>query len=179
MRIELLAFAYYAQCRCDPTGVVRYFTHLSSIVRTLQHIGQCPPPLQDTLAMESSRNRFTEDDVLQAATTLGFGAESPLRVEFDEDIPEEFIENAWKTVVRESWRDDVRGAQRQRDANDALRVLAEARGLPRLRKAYEAARDAFMNPARAYNTLEVPNDVDENMLLMIYAMRVGYFLSFS
>jgi len=127
--------------------------------------------------MERSRDRFTIDDVERAAAILGFGLNGPLRVEYDEaDVEETFIENAWKECAKRSWRDLEHGSEILRDANEALRILAEARGSETLRKVWESGKERVMNPDKAYDTLEVPKDVDEMMLITVFNMRVRVLL---
>ncbi|RDB19324.1 putative ubiquitin carboxyl-terminal hydrolase 2 [Hypsizygus marmoreus] len=174
---DLLAFGYYAQCRCDPAGTVNYFTHFSNIVGLMQNFPGCPQSLPEILATERSRDRFTSEDLVKAASVLGFGPEGPLGVDYDDEIPENFIENAWRECVKKSWRDPEHGSENLRFANEAFRVLAEARGSESLRKIWEAGKDRVMNPERAYDTLEVPKDVDDFMLITVYNMRMDEALS--
>jgi ubiquitin carboxyl-terminal hydrolase 25/28 len=169
---ELLAFAYLAQCRCDPAGTPKYFTYLANIVKQLQEYGSCPAPLQELLALEQSRDRFTLEDIDTAAKTLGFGYENVLGVDYDEEIPDEFVENAWRDSVKRSWREPDNGSDAQRLINEAFRVLAESRSSIELRKAWETGKNKYMNPERAYNTLEVPKDVEDYMLITVFNMRV-------
>ncbi|KAF8973501.1 hypothetical protein BDZ97DRAFT_1648272 [Flammula alnicola] len=169
---DLLAFAYLAQCRCDPVGTPKYFTYLTNIVKQLQEYGSCPTQLQELLVMEQSRERFTLEDVTTAAITLGFGVENVLGVEYDEEIPDEFVENAWKDCVKRAWRDHDHGSETHRLANDSFRILAESRGSIKLRRAWESGKNKYMNPDRAYDTLEIPKDVDDYMLITVYNMRL-------
>lgn len=170
---ELLTFAYLAQCRCDPAGTPRYFTYLSSIVSGLVNsTGSCPPQLQELLVMEQSRHRFTFADVQTAAQTLGFGADGDIHLEYDEeDIEDTFVQNAWKDLIKRSWRDPENCAEIHRKANDALRVLAESRGSVYLMKVLESEKNK-MNPDQAYNTLEVPKETDDFMLITVFNMRL-------
>lgn len=134
----------------------------------------CPSSLQEILLMERSRERFTNENLLSATKVLGFGADGPLAVEYDDaDIPESFIENAWRECVKRSWKDHENGAEQLREATLAFRILAEARGSIALRRIWDSGKDKLMNPDRAYDTLEVPKDVDDFMLITIYNMRVG------
>lgn len=168
----MLIFAYLAQCRCDPKNTVWYFTALKKIVDTLVLHDNCPQPLMDLTVYESSRDRFDQDEVAQAAIKLGFGEEERLRVPYDADVPEDFIVSAWKDCLKTSWLLDSESAQQlQRDASNALRIISEHRRSPSLRKFWEESKD-LMTPDRAYDTLEVPKDVDDQMLLMIFSMRV-------
>lgn len=134
-------------------------------------------PLQELVAMEQSRDRFTLEDVNTAARALGFGVDNVLGVDYDEEIPDDFVENAWRDSVKRSWRDPEHGSEMQRLTNEAFRILAETRGSIRLRKTWEAGKNKYMNPDRAYNTLEIPKDVDDYMLITVYNMRVRRFIS--
>ena len=133
-------------------------------------------PLQELIAMEQSRDRFTLEDVDTAAKTLGFGSDNVLGVDYDEEIPDDFVENAWRDSVKRSWRDPDNGSDTQRLSNEAFRILAETRSSIGLRKSWEAGKNKYMNPERAYNTLEIPKDVDDYMLITVYNMRVCRFI---
>lgn len=122
--------------------------------------------------MEQSRDRFTLEDIDTAAKTLGFGVDNVLGVDYDEEIPDDFVENAWRDSVKRSWRDPEHGSDAHRLTNEAFRILAEVRGSIKLRKSWEAGKNKYMNPERAYNTLEIPKDVDDYMLITVYNMRV-------
>ncbi|KAM6498575.1 hypothetical protein JOM56_006523 [Amanita muscaria] len=170
---DLLAFGYLAQCRCDPARTVTYFTHVSNLLRVMQEMGSCPSSLQDLIAMERSRDRFVADDIANAAAVLGFGTDGPLRVEYDDtDVPDDFIENAWKECIKRSWRDPVGGSSMQRDATEAFRILAESRGSVKLKQAWELGKTNLITPERAYDTLEIPKDVDDYMLITVFNMRL-------
>ena len=152
---------------------MEYFTALCNIVKAMEQMASCPAPLQDLLIMEQSRGRYVFEEFEQAISILGFGPEGALRVEYDADIEEEFIENAWKECVKRSWM-DPRGGELQKNANEALRIVAESRGSARLRELYEKGKNSLMmTPDRAYDVLEVPKDVDESMLITVFAMRVS------
>lgn len=125
---------------------------------------------------EQSRDRFTLEDVNTASTMLGFGVENLLRVEYDEDVEDEFIENAWRSCVKRSWQDLQHGSETLRHANDSFRILAETRGSVKLWKLWENGKNMYMNPDRAYSTLEVPKEFDDTMLITVYNMRVCFSL---
>ncbi|KAK7040147.1 ubiquitin-specific protease ubp2 [Paramarasmius palmivorus] len=124
----------------------------------------------------SPRNNLVNDlpieDLQRAAEILGFGSNGPLRVEYDHDIEDDFIENAWKECVKRSWSEtDSRTSQR--DANEALRIIAEAKGSTTLKALYDRGKDSLlMSPEKAYDVFEVPRDIDETMLITIFGMRV-------
>lgn len=169
----LIEFAYLAQCRCDPIHTLQYFTHLSDAISEMQNFQTCPQPLEELFAMERSRGRITQRDVDDSVVILGFGSENLLRVEYSEnDIDDQFIENAWKTRVKESFRMTTGASEFQRNATDALKVLAEKRGSAYLRKCWEASKDSLMTPDRAYQTLEVPQEVDDSMLITVFNLRL-------
>ncbi|KAF9446131.1 cysteine proteinase [Macrolepiota fuliginosa MF-IS2] len=169
---ELLAFGYFAQCRCDPAKTFIYFTHLTNIVRAVEESGEPSPQLQDLLISESMRDRFAIEDLEKAASVLGFGMENDLGVELDDDVEDDFIENAWKETVKKSWKDFEHGSDLQRKANEALRIIAEAKGRTNLRQIWQTKRDGIMSPERAYKVLEVPESVDEHMLITVFNMRI-------
>ncbi|OCB86190.1 cysteine proteinase [Sanghuangporus baumii] len=168
---ELLHFAYLAQCRCDPQDTPGYFQALSNIVDSLRAVLQCPSSLETLLVAEKSRGRFTFADVQTAIRTLGFGTDNDLRVDYDEDVDDHFLLSAWRDALRRSWRDPD-GASKRRDLNEAFRILAENRRSADLIKAFEEEQLHGMTPEKAYDTLEVPMGVDEEMLITVYNMRV-------
>ena len=91
--------------------------------------------------MERSRGRFTLENVDAAARTLGFGIDNALGVDYDDEIPDDIVENAWRDGVKRSWRDLEYGSELQRLTNDAFSILAETRGSIRLRKTWEAGKN--------------------------------------
>jgi len=118
------------------------------------------------------RDRFTREDIDNAAAILGFGVTGDLGVELEDDVEDEFIENAWKEVVKKSWKDAEYGNDLQRKANDALRVIAEAKGRYNLRQIWQTKKNRMMSPDGAYKLLEVPGNVDDNMLITVFSIRV-------
>ncbi len=101
-----------------PARTPFYFTYLAEIVKQFQEYGDCPSELQELLVMEQSRDRFTLSDVQTAAITLGFGSDNALRLDYEEEIPDEFVENAWKDCIKRSWRNVEHGYETQKHAND-------------------------------------------------------------
>lgn len=177
--LELLVFAYMAQCRCDPANTVEYFSWFYSIVEAMQDLRQDAGDLQRVVLEERARYRFTFQDLQKAAVCLGFGKDGPLCLEFDDDIDEEFIVDAWRDKVRRAWRDPKDGVELQRDANESFRILADARGSVKLRQLWEESQGRTMNPDRAYSTLEIPKEVEDAMLLTVFSLRVSIsFMTF-
>jgi ubiquitin carboxyl-terminal hydrolase 25/28 len=170
---ELLAYCYYAQCRCNPTKTVEYFTSLYSIVEAM--MPTVPQDLQSIILEERERLRFTTTDLAEAIRILGFGPNESLRIEYDTDVSDEFVESAWRETIKRAWHDPTRSAELQKAANNALRVVAESRGSVALRNLWNSSGQLVLTPDKAFAALEVPIDVDESMLIMVYEMRVGDF----
>ena len=99
--------------------------------------------------MEQSRSRFTLKDVDTAARTLGFGVDNVLGVDYDDKIPDDIVENAWRD-------DPEHGSEVQRPINEAFRILAEIRGSIRLRKMWEASKNKDRFEAGSSSTLPNP-----------------------
>ncbi|TFK84094.1 cysteine proteinase [Polyporus arcularius HHB13444] len=169
---ERLAFAYLAQCRCDPENTMVYFAHLITIVDAMVNRRvDVPEELQKLIIEERERCRFTPEDYVRAANTLGFGRDSELGVELDADVDDEFIAQAWRSARQRAWqRSDAH--TRRAELNDALKVVAEMRASKALLKIWSEEKGTGMSPETAYSTLEVPNDVEESILLTVYSMRV-------
>lgn len=168
-----MGFAYLAQCRCDPRQTSHYFTQFYGVFQAIQEFGDIPSQeLQNLVLQERTRNRYTEEDRLGAIRILGFGKDNLLRVDYEDDIDEDFLAGAWRDCLKRAWRDPKDGAQRLRDANDAFKIVAESRGSVNLRKLWEDSTRDSIDPSRAYTILEVPPDVIDAMLISVYTVRV-------
>lgn len=168
-----MGFAYLAQCRCDPRQTSHYFTQFYGVFQAIQEFGDIPSQeLQNLVLQERTRNRYTEEDRLGAIRMLGFGRDNLLRVDYEDDIDEDFLVGAWRDWLKRAWRDSKDGAQRLRDANDAFRIVAESRGSVNLRKLWEDSTRDSIDPSRAYTILEVPPDVADPMLISVFTVRV-------
>lgn len=182
---DILQFAYFAQCRCDPKGTRTYFSALTSIIGDLREAGILVNngilETHDTLIVqERSRGRFNDADLMEATKLLGFGHDNVLQIDYVADAPDdEFIMKAWRDALRRSWSDPS-GAEKRRDLNDAFKIIAEERGSRYLWNAWNDEQTHGMTPEKAYSTLEVPENVDEEMLITVYGMRVsGHLASLS
>jgi ubiquitin carboxyl-terminal hydrolase 25/28 len=167
-----LEFAYRAQCRCNPAGTPKY---LQSVITIKLNIPPTLVPqnlaLECLIAVECSRGRWPVTQIETSAELLGFGKDHDLKLEWGDEIDDEFLISAWKDSMRRAWDDPTNSKQRRNDLTVAATVLGEQRGS---RKVIEELR-AFkpnMDPDQAYRVLEVPKDVDEGMLLMVYQLRV-------
>jgi ubiquitin carboxyl-terminal hydrolase 25/28 len=177
-RVDLLIFAYLAQCRCDPAGTMDYFTALVRIVQAMKMMNEDTPMDLENLALkERVRNRFTRDDLLKAVGTLGFGRDGPLKVNFDESVEEEFVINAWRDGIRRSWKDEMNGPTTRRELNDALRVIAGVRGSAMMYHVLVHEKGSIMTADTAYSTLGVPKETDGSTLITVFNMRVSEALS--
>ena len=171
---ELLAFAYFAQVRCDPAQTIEYFSYFYTVCQMVTTLTDEPAQmLQSFVFDERERGRFTRDDFQEAPALLGFGPQGMLSVDYDYEISDEFVENAWRDSVKRVWRDG--DGARLAAANDAFRRIAEVRGSEMLWKKWEQAKDGGMTPERAYATLEVPSEIEDGMLLTVFSMRVRLF----
>ncbi|TBU41273.1 cysteine proteinase [Dichomitus squalens] len=170
---ELLAFAYLAQCRCDPANTMTYFAHLLTIVNTMLSLHvNVPGELQGLIVEERERYRFTPEDYANAARLLGFGRDNDLGVELDGEVDDDFIAQAWRSARQRAWQDFSDVARKRAQLNDALKIVAEQRGSEALLKVWSEEKGSGMSPETAYQTLYVPKDVDETMLLTVFSMRV-------
>jgi len=120
---------------------------------------------------ETDRGRWLLSDYDSAVTILGFGRSNALKVDIDE-AEDEFIFCAWNDAMTRAWKDQDGGAAQRRILIHALNIVAEARGSLFLKQKAQDGKTA-LTPQKAYQTLEVPSDVDEDMLITVYKMRVS------
>jgi ubiquitin carboxyl-terminal hydrolase 25/28 len=138
----------------------------------MQDLDHTPTELQSIVMEERARFRHTIEDQEKAIRTLGFGKDGDLCIDFESDVPERFILDAWRDCVRRAWRDVINGTDLQREANESFRIVAETRESAKLWAQWESGSNKTMNPERAYDTLEIPKEVDDAMLLTVFVMRV-------
>ncbi len=160
---------------------VEYFSSFYTVCQMITALTDEPTQmLQSFVFDERERGRFTREDFQEAPATLGFGPHGTLDVDYDYDVPDEFVENAWREAVRRAWREGASTAGgdslRLSTANDAFRRIAEVRGSEALWKKWEQAKDGGMTPERAYATLEVPAEIDDGMLITVFSMRVRFYV---
>ena len=150
--------------------------------------------------MEKSKDRWTPDDYEEALGVLGFGPDRPLQLEISE-IDAEFFENAYKNLLRQTWRPQPGGYgygvggdaapgdklswnhdvkmrmgpdERRKFLKESLRIVAEGTGRPSFYDVYKKICEpwAGMDPEKAYTTLDVPKDTTDDMLLTVHQLRV-------
>ncbi|KAI1792015.1 hypothetical protein LXA43DRAFT_1135739 [Ganoderma leucocontextum] len=102
---------------------------------------------------------------------LGFGRDNDLGVELDSDVDDEFIAQAWRSARQRVWLNAGDASQKRAQLNDALKVVAEQRGSVALIRVWVEEKGSGMSPETAYQTLDVPSEVDETMLMTVYSMR--------
>jgi len=122
-----------------------------------------PTELQTLVLEERNRGRFSVDNVRELASVLGFGRDGALGVEFGDDVPDDFVGNAWREAAKKN----------RREANEALNVLAQFRGSKTLMSLWESEKNGKMDLEKALSTLDVPRDIDEGILITVYSMRVS------
>ncbi|EIN14231.1 cysteine proteinase [Punctularia strigosozonata HHB-11173 SS5] len=173
--VDYLAFAYMAQCRCDPSNTPAYFESIWTLVHTMQNFGDVPPvELQSLIMEERARHRFSSEDVSRHISALGFGENNVLGFDYDDSITDDVIEEAYSAAVRQAWQDPARGDERQRELDEALNVLAQIRGSLRLWNKWkiQAAGEGRMNPSKAYSTLDVPHGTEDELIISVFSLRV-------
>lgn len=119
---------------------------------------------------ERSRHRFTYEDLEQAKKLLGFGKDNILAVDLEE-VDDDFVINAWKSALKRVLR-EADGSAHRVDLIDSFKIIADTRGSAKLREAWNKDKGSTMSLDTAYSTLDIPKEVDEEMLLTIFNMRV-------
>jgi len=150
--------------------------------------------LQIMYTSERSKNRWSPSEFDAACSELGFGMDNDLKLDI-EDVEPDFVGKAYTdavartystvhTMTMASWMnstsiDDINETKRK-TLRDALRVVAEGLGDVQLYELWKkAGQYGFMDPHKAYLTLDVPAETTDEMLMMVYQMRVsdGVWLS--
>ncbi|KIO24008.1 hypothetical protein M407DRAFT_104243 [Tulasnella calospora MUT 4182] len=184
---EVVKFAYRRQTHCDPQNTALYFYFLKGVNDWAMRVRHSSAEgLQILVSQEESRGRWSTDDMNRAAIFLGFLTEEDLTRVNDVQLPPNFRENlmdAWLTRVKEVNTEVSENRitrqiadDRKRDLKESFRILAEYSGSPELVQAFRQTMRMYGNGMvdvqDAYNTLEVPKELDEDMVITIYNMRV-------
>jgi ubiquitin carboxyl-terminal hydrolase 25/28 len=198
---ELLEFAYNHQNQCDPQHTPLYFGALSLLVNEIlpalkpesavmnpDRDGLLTDSLQIMYTSERSKNRWTPGEFDAACSELGFGMDNDLKLDI-EDVEADFVGKAYTDAVARtystaytmsvaSWINttsiDTINEGKRKILRDALRVAAEGLGDVQLYELWKKAGNyGFMDPNKAYLTLDVPAETTDEMLMMVYQMRVS------
>ncbi|QRV94703.1 ubiquitin carboxyl-terminal hydrolase [Ceratobasidium sp. AG-Ba] len=160
--------AYGYQLRCDPLHTPTYY-------HALQTLSRQPLPgvhaLEDLLAKESSKDRWTEYDLQSAAETLGFGINGVIGTEYvAEEADDEYILLAFQTAFKEAGSDSLKRSR----VKSSLKILGESRSSHKLVDHYNRVMSSsYMDIDEAYRILEVTKEVDDDTLVVVYQVRIA------
>jgi ubiquitin carboxyl-terminal hydrolase 25/28 len=121
--------------------------------------------LRFLLATERSQRHYTTDDLDAAYAALGLDVSSTRKID------EELIMAAFTGRML-----DVTDPTRKRVLHDACELIATSRGSDTLRAVLASMVEEEkpkMDLAKAHRVLDVPENVEEDMLLMLYDIRVS------
>ncbi|KAG8862038.1 ubiquitin-specific protease ubp2, partial [Serendipita sp. 405] len=188
----LLHFAYKQQIKCDITHLPQHFGALVKLVDEVlpslkRDENLVTDDLRELVALERSKGRWTTSEYDAALDVLQLGEDSPLMLSIFE-IDAIFLEQAYKSQLNETWRPSIPGLdnwnndvrmqlepeERRQQLKEALRIAAEGTGKESFYNVWKKVKEpwASMDPEKAYTALQVPNDTSEEMLLMVYHLRV-------
>lgn len=198
---ELLEFAYNHQVQCDPQHTPLYFGALSALINEIlpalkpesvvvnpDRDGLLTDNLQIMYTSERSKNRWTPGEFDAACSELGFGMDNDLKLDI-EDVEPDFVGKAYTdavartystmhTMTMANWMNstsvDAINETKRKTLRDALRIVSEGLGDVQLYELWKkAGQYGFMDPHKAYLTLDVPAETTDEMLMMVYQMRVS------
>jgi ubiquitin carboxyl-terminal hydrolase 25 len=172
----LLEFAYQEQLRCGPVFAPDYLDTLTKISEL--------PGLPDSdhlfnlVQIERSKGFWSSTDLHKGARLLGFGEDGAMRIPFDSDVDENFLinafQNAWRDADSTYRHDSERRDAHRQELKEALKMACQFSGNPELVARYEQeVRIRTMDPSRAYGVFGATGDIDDEMLLVVYSMRVS------
>lgn len=183
----MVKFAYRRQTHCDPQNTPTYFYLLKGISEWAAQVRHSSAEsLQILVSQEESRGRWSSDDLTRAAIVLGYMSEDEIAIGSGISLPSNFRESlrdAWLVRVKEvnAELSDNRltrqfAEDRKRELKEAFRILAEYSGSPEMVSEFQQTMRMYGNGMvdvqDAYNALEVPKELDEDMVVTIYNMRV-------
>lgn len=185
--------------KCHPVETVQYFTFLSTI-RQWAHDNL--DPSYDSLTFlytaEQSKGRWTSEDLRNYTAALNLLDENG---KVRNELTGVSIRDAWRAKNREvnealkaldapdggvvqqgaytlypRTKDDL--DQERNRLKEAYRVVAESTGDVEIMKIFEDTMKMYrgMDVAEAYHTMDAPETVDEDMLVMLYNIRVSFMV---
>lgn len=144
--------------------------------------------LQIMYTSERSKNRWTPHEFDEACSELRFGMDNDLKLDI-EDVEPDFVGKAYTDAVARtygtahtmnaaSWINttsvDAVNERKRKSLRDALRIVAEGLGDAQLYELWKrSGQYGFMDPNKAYLTLDVPAETTDEMLMTVYQMRVS------
>lgn len=143
-------------------------------------------PDSETLSLfaqtEKSKGYWFKDEREKGLKMLGFGDDGPLRIDFDEsDVDGPFLINAyisaWNSVNAAYGlkKPDERDVE-LRELKDAVVVVAQSTGREDLVSyVEEELRKRSRDPAQAYATLGANHEMDDEIILAIFSLRVSFY----
>ncbi|KAG8893932.1 ubiquitin-specific protease ubp2, partial [Tulasnella sp. 403] len=172
---------------CNPAETFKYYTALNTIFQWASSVGDSSQEvLGNLIATELSRGRWTAEALREAVNILGLGTllDDSGAMNVGDDFDAARIKECWLQKLKETNaafnsqpdldRDMLN--RKKQDLKEAFRIVSEATGRADAVAAYEESVKLFgngmMDVAAAYSTLEVPADLDEEMVVTIYGMRV-------
>ncbi|KAG8703513.1 ubiquitin-specific protease ubp2, partial [Ceratobasidium sp. 395] len=159
--------AYGYQIRCNPSDTPSYY-------EALRTLSQLPLPgvntLEDLVARESSKGRWTRWELQSAAEALGFGSSGVIGSEYiAEEADDDYILAAFQAALKGAGTDSLKRS----NVKSSLKILGESRGSHKLMKHYEHIMSAnYMDIDEAYRILDVAKDMDDDTLVVVYQVRV-------
>ncbi|KAG8915559.1 ubiquitin-specific protease ubp2 [Tulasnella sp. 408] len=183
---EVIKFAYRLQTQCDPQNTPTFLYFLRGITDWAMRMRHSSAEgLQMLIGQEDSRGRWATDDLSRAATLLGFLQEDFSAIG-DVQLPPNYREDlrdTWLTRVKEANAELAENRinrqmadDRKRELKGSFRILAEHSGAPELVQAFKDTMSIYGNGMvdvqEAYNTLKITKEMDEDMVVTVFNMRV-------
>lgn len=183
---EIAEYGYRRQIYCDPTETPVYFNALHQIMHWATSVAHSSRDgLSNLVGIEISRGVWTVETLRECAVLLGLAQQSEegvVGVLFGDDPDPAIIRDAWLKKVKDLNADFAAGrvrdkealGQRKHELKEAYRIVSEGTGKAQVVAAYEDAIKLYgsMDITEAYQTLEVPAELDDEMIVTIFAMRV-------
>jgi ubiquitin carboxyl-terminal hydrolase 25/28 len=187
-----VTFAYRQQLRCDPSGIPNYLQAVFDISQGPGLEVHEREALAIFINTEKSKDYWMSSDFERAQRQLGFGNDGPLRIEFDEDVDGVFLMGAYKSSfdeIQQSFSGAVTGAdmvknEDERDValrnlKEAVAIVAQFTGREELvNYVKEQLAKRTLDPVMAYSALGANAEMDDDLILTIFGMRVSHVLHF-